>query len=268
MNLEVITTKANGRARPVELLFVHGIFSCAQIWQPFFQPYFAEQGYTSHAVSLRGHGRSAKPEGMWKTRLSDYVADLEEVVDQIGSAPVMVGTSLGGVLVQHYMQRHRLPAAVLLASGPPHGMIPSTLSMIVTRPLLAIEMSMMWVTGPGAGTVDTARRALFRKDTPDDYIERLFPEPQREPPLVALDALALDLPTSLPNREVPVLVLGAEKDAFITPEAVRSTARAFGVEAEVFPNMPHAMMLDEDWQLVANRIVEWLDDVVPGRDPS
>lgn len=265
MKLEVITTKANGRARPVELLFVHGIFSCAQIWQPFFQPYFAEHGYTSHAVSLRGHGRSSGPNGFWTTRLSDYVDDLQEVVEQIGSAPAMVGTSLGGVLVQHYLQRHSLPAAVLLASGPPHGMIPSALSMMATRPLLALEMSMMWVTGPGTGTVHTARRALFREDTPDDYIARVFPEPQPEPPLVALDALAWDLPTSLPNRDVPVLVLGAEKDAFITVEAVHSTARAFGVEAEVFPNMPHAMMLDEDWKLVANRMLEWFEDVLPSK---
>ncbi len=57
---------------------------------------------------------------------------------------------------------------------------------------------------------------------------------------------------------MPVLVLGAEGDAFFRPAAVRETAEAFGVEAHIFPDMAHAMMLEPRWRLVADTILEWL----------
>ena len=39
MKLAVITHEAEGRARSVQLVFVHGVFSCAKLWEPFFQPF-------------------------------------------------------------------------------------------------------------------------------------------------------------------------------------------------------------------------------------
>ena len=60
---------------------------------------------------------------------------------------------------------------------------------------------------------------------------------------------------------VPVLVLGGEQDAFFPPGAIESTARIYGVKAEIFPGMAHAMMLEPDWQRVADRILEWLDGI-------
>jgi pimeloyl-ACP methyl ester carboxylesterase len=263
VKLEVITHEAEGRARPVQLVFVHGVFSCARLWELFFQPFFAGHGYTSHAVSLRGHGASEGQDRIMTTRLRDYVADVAQVAAGITPAPVLVGTSMGGMIVQHYLQRHPVAAAVLLASGPPHGMIPSAMSMMLTHPLLAWDMTMMSMFGPHLGTVETARRALFREDTPDDYIARYLPYPLPEAPLAMLDVLAFDLPPSSPRRDVPVLVLGGEADPFISRGALRETATAFGVEAEVFPGMAHAMMLDRDWRLVATRILDWLETALP-----
>ncbi len=263
MKLELIDKQPKGQARPTPLLFIHGVFSCARIWAPFFLPFFADHGYASYAVSLRGHGGSAGRERLWMTRLRDYLRDVEQVAAQIGRPPVVVGTSMGGVLVQHYMRRHPIPAAILMASGPPHGMIPSTLAMVAKNPLLVRDMTLMSVLGPGIATVDTARRALFRPDTPAEYIRRYLPEAQPESALVMLDVMALDLPPSTHNSDVPVLVLGAERDAFISSGTVRETARTFGVEPEVFPRMAHAMMLDEEWETVATRILVWLEEVFP-----
>ena len=197
------------------------------------------------------------------TRLRDYVRDVEQVSAEIGQPPVLIGTSMGGVVVQHYMQRNSSPAAVLMGSGPPHGMIPSMFNMVATSPLLVRDMTLLSLFGPDAATVDTARRALFRSDTPAAYIRRHLPPVQPESTLVMLDVMAFDLPPARQQSGVPVLVLGAERDAFIPTSALRETARAFGVEPEVFPAMPHAMMLDEDWEMVATRILEWLEKVLP-----
>ncbi len=263
MKLEIISLSPDRARRGPPLLFVHGAFSCARVWEPFFLPFFAERGYHCHALSLRGHGRSKAGRRLVPTRLRDYVADVEEVIGRLGTVPVLIGTSMGGVVIQHLMQRQRCPAVVLMASGPPHGMVPSMVRMVATNPLLVRDMSLMLWLGPGMATLDGARRALFRPETSAEYILRHLPPAQPEPPMVMLDLMGLDLPPSIRRDDVPVLVLGAERDAFISPTAVHETARTFGTRAEIVPGMAHAMMLDEGWREVAERILSWLDTVLP-----
>jgi pimeloyl-ACP methyl ester carboxylesterase len=52
--LEIITQQPKKDAGLTPLLFVHGGWHGAWCWE-FFQSYFAEQGYVSHALNLRGH---------------------------------------------------------------------------------------------------------------------------------------------------------------------------------------------------------------------
>lgn len=268
MQLEVIK-KAPGDedapARSTPLLFVHGAYSSAWIWTPFFQPFFARHGFTTYALSLRGHGRSEGRSRLPTTRLRDYLEDVERVACQIKPAPVLVGTSLGGVIIQHYLKRNRPPAAVLLASGPPSGMIPSTLRMALTNPWLMWDLTWMGLLGPAAATLSGTRRALFRHDTPSEHIRRFMPKAQPESALAMWDVSALDLPPSRPRRDLPVLVMGAGRDAFISPLAIEETARAFGVDPVIFPEMAHGMMLDQDWEQVALCMLEWLERVLPER---
>lgn len=267
MRLEVISRTPAGAARPASLLFVHGAFSSAHIWKPFFLPFFAERGYRAHALSLRGHGDSEGRGQISSTRLRDYMNDVAQVARDLekdgGSPPVLIGTSMGGIIVQKYMHEHPVAAAVLLASGPPHGLLPTIMRMALGNPRLVSDMMMMQYVGPDTATLAGARRALFRDDTPDDYIRRYLPKAERESPWVMTDMIGLDLPPSSRFEDVPVLVLGGDCDAFISPGVVEATASTYGTRAEIFEGMPHAMMLDRDWQKVAERIADWLDETLP-----
>jgi pimeloyl-ACP methyl ester carboxylesterase len=72
------------------------------------------------------------------------------------------------------------------------------------------------------------------------------------------DMLLLNLPR--PDLvTAPLLVMGAEKDVCFTRQEVHATARAYHVEAEIFPKMGHDMMLEPGWDAVAARIHEWLE---------
>ena len=68
--------------------------------------------------------------------LSDYVADVAEVAASLPSSPILVGHSMGGGVVQRYLEtRARAPGAVLLASLPPTGVIGATLKIARNHPL-------------------------------------------------------------------------------------------------------------------------------------
>lgn len=269
MQLEVISRKPEQTARATALLFVHGAYSSAALWAPYFLPFFADAGYSAYALSLRGHGASEGRERLAQTRLRDYVDDVVQVCCELEEWPVLIGHSMGGMVVQKVINDHPIPAAVLLASPPPHGLLPSMLSAAVFNPRVFLQMSLLQFLGPDAASLDGARRALFRPDTPDAEIRRLLPPAAPGSLRVMLDIFGFDLPPSTPRRDVPVLVMGGKEDACVTNAAVEASARAYGTHAEMFEGMPHAMMLDREWQRVAQRIFEWLDaTLIPPAAPA
>lgn len=263
MTLELLSITPERPKNPVPLLFVHGAYCSAQIWTPFFLPFFADHGYATHAVSLRGHGKSEGRQRLSTTHLRDYVADLATVAARLETEPVLIGWSMGGLVVQRYIHDHDAHAAVLLASAPPHGMLSGMLNMAICNPILATDMMLVQTLGPRMATMAGIRQAFFRPNTPDEYIKAHFPSAEPESHVAVLDMLGLDFPASKNPRDIPVLVLGGEQDSSVTRSAVEGTARSYGTTAEMFPGMPHAMMLDRDWEQVARRILGWLDETLP-----
>jgi pimeloyl-ACP methyl ester carboxylesterase len=273
MRLEVISHLPSGGQRPTPLLFVHGACAGAWVWEPHFLPYFARHGYAAHALSLRGHGGSDGGAGLAFARLRDYVADVEQVAAGLAGAPVVIGHSLGGMVVQKYLHRHpgKVPAAVLMASAPPHGILGSYFHMLFRHPRLLLEMSLVQTLGPfglQVTGVDRVRRALFSAATADEVFYAFAPRLEAESAMAVLDLWGLDTVPSRPSLHLPVLVLGGENDAFIAPGALRETARTYRTRPEVFAEMGHALMLDHHWQQAADRILAWLEATLPAAAPA
>jgi alpha-beta hydrolase superfamily lysophospholipase len=60
-----------------------------------------------------------------------------------------------------------------------------------------------------------------------------------------------------------MLVLGAEDGVMIGVAEVRRTGRRYGAQTEIVPGIAHDMMLDTRWELLAERIAQWLDEQYP-----
>ena len=257
--LELITRHPVGKPKGPPLLFVHGAFTNAGIWDAHFLPYFAERGYVAHALSLRGHGGSEGHGLLPWSSLADYVADLVDTVRGLGVKPVLIGHSLGGMVVQRYLRTGKAPGAVLMASAPPYGMWDSTLGMAFRDPLLVHQLTMLMTFGPGVVDIGAVRRAMVSERMPDEELHRYESLFQSESQRVMVDMIAFDPFSWLPAPSLPVLVLGAENDAFLSPGQITATARAFGTKAVIFPHMAHGMMIEPDWHTVADTIADWVD---------
>ncbi len=119
--LEVIDKGSFTEAHPVPLLFVHGNWQGAWCWDEYFLDFFTSKGYRAVALSLRGHGKSPAPKPMQFCSISELVDDVESVAASLATRPVVIGHSMGGFVVQKYLESHEAPAGVLLASEPPRG---------------------------------------------------------------------------------------------------------------------------------------------------
>lgn len=259
MWLETIKEEAAYDARSTPILFVHGMSHAAWCWAEHFLPYFARHGYASHALSLRGHGGSEGRERLHWTALYEYVSDLAQVAGQMERPPVLVGHSMGGMVVQKYLESNGTPAAVLLASVPPRGLGPATVRFSLRHPLVFMKANLTMSMLPMFSTPQLARELLFSTSMPEDKLRTYCSRLQDESYRAYLDMMGLSLPR--PERvTAPTLVMGAADDGLISPSEVEATARAYQTQAEVLPGMAHDMMLEAGWQTVADRMLIGLSD--------
>jgi pimeloyl-ACP methyl ester carboxylesterase len=257
MRLETITRTPKNQTHKTPLLFVHGMWHGAWCWEEFFLPFFADNGYHVTALSLRGHAGS---EGRIRgCTIEEYVRDVERIAKTLNTPPVVIGHSMGGFLTQKYLERNDAPAAVLLASNPHFGLWPSFLRMVWQRPLVVLKSLVQLRMRPVVETPDAARWTLFSDDMPKKQLLKYYKKLNDESFRMFIDLLGLNL--AHPKKiKTPLLILGAEKDNSIKPDQVHATAKAYGLQAEIFPNMAHDMMLEKDWEAVAKRILDWLNE--------
>ena len=261
--LEVIDKGSCSESHPAPLLFVHGAWHAAWCWDEHFLDFFADNGYRALAVSLRGHGGSPTPRPLRGCSIADYVEDVRSVADDLPTRPVAIGHSMGGLVVQKYLESHAAPAGVLVASVPVQGDRAALLRFMRRHPWLAAKGTFTDNTMLGLDTPVRARESMFSAETPESQIVRHLARFQQE----SKRAIHVDMPfRALPRPDhvsAPLLVLGAGCDGVITTEEVRATATAYGTAAEIFPGMGHDVMLEPGWEAVAQRIHTWLETVAP-----
>lgn len=259
VDLEVITRLPSDGAHGTPIVFVHGAYGGAWCWEENFLPWFADRGHAAYAVSLRGHGASGGG-GLDNAGIDDYVADLLQVTGRMERPPVLVGHSMGGFVVQKYLEYGAAAGVALMAAVPPRGLVGPSLSLMVWQPTVALSIGAGQFFGKSWDSPDVMRAALFSEALPTDkadaYLARMGPESTR-----AMMEMAGLAPPQLDGRTLPpVLVMGAHDDALIPPAFVRSTARAYGVFPNILEDIGHVMMLDVGWESVAEIVFDWMVD--------
>jgi pimeloyl-ACP methyl ester carboxylesterase len=242
---------------PTPLLFVHGAWHGAWCWHEHFVPYFTDAGYTVHAPDLPGHGANQSGKALRWLRVRDYVAEIARVAAALPAPPVIIGHSMGGFVVQKYLEKHPAAAAVLLASIPPRGVLDTVLRIVRRHPLRFLKANATLSLYPLVDDPALARELFFSPSMPEADVQRYFAKLQDESYSAFLDMLLFDRPQ--PERvRVPVLVLGAENDTIFHTYEVEATARAYHTSAKIFPGMAHNVLLEPRWRDVAGTILEWL----------
>src|SRR3712207_5722689 len=98
--LELVEARPNGQASGAPLLFLHGGFGGAWMWNEIYLPFFATRGRHAAAVSLRAHGASGGYDGLRRWSLQDFAEDVRRAHAALPAAPLAIGHSMGGLLAQ------------------------------------------------------------------------------------------------------------------------------------------------------------------------
>lgn len=234
------------------IIMVHG---GSHGWWAFekWQPYFAERGWGTFALSLRNHTDShcVPLHEYLRLKVCDYVEDVLAVVGWIGEAPIFMGHSMGGIVAQKAAEIANPPALVLVAPVPPG-------QMGALRAPLPTDRTVL----PDCETVRRLWFHLIDDKTLLSVCERLVPESPSVMNDYGNGRLAVDL-TAL---HFPILVVGGDRDRSGLPSA-RSVAEFLGAEWTLFPECGHEVMQEPKSLQVAASIEAWLGRVVSSPSP-
>lgn len=173
------------------VVLVHGAANSAAVWR-FWQPALADRGWSSWAVDLRGHGRSA-PADLAEVGMADYAADVLEIARTLGTSPVAIGWSMGGL-------------AALLAAA--RGGVTAWVGLGPSRP--ARERDPAFAVG--SGTFGAEEYGIVSADPAD---QPTMPDLDLEERRIALASLGRESRRARDERRAGIVVAGLSCPALV-----------------------------------------------------
>ena len=258
-DLEFLEGRPDGEVKGPPLLFIHGGFGGAWMWNEVFLPFLIRRGRAVAAVSLRGHGDSDGYEHLRRWSLVDYLTDVRRAHAELHEPPVIVAHSLGGLLAQMLLGRLEMRALVLLGSLPPDGLLWVGPRLALTEPRIWTEAMSASVSKMREPIVAAGYELLFSEGLPRERLRRYASLMTPESPRALLDAHCPGpiVPAALCG--VPSLVVGGDLDRLVWRPSTVRTAFYHGAEHRTLSGMGHFLQLDTGAEELAGQLLDWME---------
>jgi len=233
------------------LLLVHGAGHGAWCWE-LWQERLPALGWESFALSLRNHPGSRPVDSetyLARLRVEDYADDVATLARHIARPCVVVGHSMGGIVVQSFAARYgaeggALAALVLLAAVGPGQLGPLRSERFPSDVAYALAR-------------DVAAQRYFHSTDPavrERALNRLVPE---SPSVMNQSTCGEGVPIRPDEIACPVLVVTAEHDHSVVPRDGR-IATYYGGDWLHDAEDGHDVMLEAGWATLLDRILAWV----------
>jgi alpha-beta hydrolase superfamily lysophospholipase len=245
-------------ARP-PMLMVHGIMGGGWYFEKWLG-FFAALGTPAYALNLRGHHGSRPVHDVGRVSVMDYVSDVRDAAAGVrerhpGAPLVLVGHSMGGLIVQKAAESLEPAALVLVSTVPPRG-IP-----LLCWPLFRRELkhapAMLTSRAIVADPKDVA--ALFLNRVPPaeavSFVSRWAPVSGRAGRDITFGRIAVDAA----RITCPVLVVAGADDVAIPPRIQQKVARKYGATFRTYKGNAHFLIWEAGWDRTAADVATWLD---------
>jgi pimeloyl-ACP methyl ester carboxylesterase len=252
------------------LLFVHGAYCDAWCWEVHILPWFAAAGYPAYALSLRGHGKSPGRDDLGSLHLDDYMDDIRQVVAELPARPVLIGHSMGAALVERLIAEETYPGAALICPVPPSGLLPVLTRLWWGRPDFFWHGQKLHRGAIDPVAMSTLREFYFTTNAPPEILAGAMRHLSPESPQAVMELAWRGMSRQAAAHDTPMCVIAAADDALFTPDEAQGTAARHGIEAIVLEGLPHMLMLEPGWELLAETLRDWIKRSVraPGPAPA
>lgn len=242
-----LAVQESGSPSGPAIVFIHGLLGSRLNWeQQVASPDL--QGYRLITYDLRGHGLSGKPEDAEAYRDGRrYADDLAAVLKATGARrPVLVGWSLGGVVMSNYLAAYGdgdIGALVYV-----DGVIELNGALITAHPSVYAGMASTDLK-THLDAVRTFLALCFHTQPDAAAFERLLSNAAMASWTMTktMPSMTVAAAQGLPQVRVPLLALYGARDELVNtePSLVRLRALNPRMQAKVYANSGHAPFLEE-----------------------
>jgi len=248
------------------VIFIHGMFVTPLCWSGWIDRFNA-RGILCEAPAWPRHEgtaaelRARHPDAaLAKLTLPELVAHFEAIVKQQPSPPVLVGHSMGGLIVQLLLNRGLGAKGVAIDSAPPKGVF------VLRWSMLRANAGLFFGGKPLLWTESQWRYAFTNTSSPEEvhatYEKHLVPESKR----VGRGALGAAIDWDKPHA--PLLLVAGGADHTIPAAVNRANVKKYKhaesrVDFKEFPGRTHYTILDggldgKGWEEVCDYVGDWV----------
>jgi non-heme chloroperoxidase len=251
---------------PVNIMMIHGMWAGGWAWNNYLQ-IFSKVDCTCLTPTLRHHQAAPiqPPAELGYVSLGDNVKDLQDEIEKLDHLPILIGHSMGGILVQMLAARGLAKAMVLLSPAPPQG-----INVISSASLRMFQESFkhwgFWQK-PTRPTFRDATATLLDhlpKDEQRCTYEQLVHESGRAACEIGFWFLDKHHVKYVDTSKItcPVLLIAGSEDRIHPPAVMRKVALRYKPYSTYYEFHDHGHWLigEPGWQMIANYIIDWLKE--------
>jgi pimeloyl-ACP methyl ester carboxylesterase len=254
------------------VLFIHGLWLHQTSWASW-ESFFNEAGYETMAPGWPGDlptvdEARANPDSVANKGIEDITEQMRSVIESLESAPILIGHSFGGMIVEKLLGEGRGAAGVAIDAAQIKGVLPLPLSSLKsTLPVFKNP------TNKHKSVMLTAEQFeySFGNAVPPEESQELYdrwavPSPGRPLFEAAVANFSLHSPDKVATKNSergPLLLMMGGQDHTVPEAITKSTLKQYKHSSAVtdlleFEDRGHSLTIDHGWREIAQASLEWL----------
>ena len=251
---------------PTSVVFIHGMFVTPSCWKNW-ESHFRARGYRTLAPAWPEHeppaaaqrARHPNPK-LAELTLERLVEHHRAVVRELPDKPILVGHSMGGLIVQLLLQEDLGAVGVAIDSAPPKGVVTLAWSFLKSNwPAInpfASANEPIYLDEDAFHYAFT--NTLSREQSRAAWDSEVVPESRRVGKGPTTGAAKIDFS----RARAPLLMIAGEKDHIIPAGLVGKNFARYGqaapTELKTFGGRDHFLIGSEGWLEIADFVLDWL----------
>ena len=248
------------------IVLIHGLFQNPKAWTGW-KKHLESMGYTVHTPAYPYHEgepsalRSHIDPALGMVTFGDVERSLTAFIDTLPEVPILIGHSMGGLMVQRLIASGRGVAGACIDAAPPAGIFSFKWSFLKANLPTINPLKGNSVVLPSVEWFQYAFcNTMTMEQTTREYNDYVVPESRNIPRSSTKSDGKIDF--NKPHK--PLLFIAGEMDHIIPASLNMSNYKAYTDpgskrDYKVFAGRTHYICGQENWQEVADYIIDWMN---------
>ena len=220
------------------LIFVHGMLSNANVWNPIIN-YFNERKFSCKAVNLK-EGLNLR-----KAHFQDYVDKVKAITTE---EDIVIGHSMGGLIVQKVAEEADIKCGVAICSATPKGI--SYHRGII---LSSVKYASKVILGRPFKQDYQYIRKYALAGLEEEKAKNFYKEMEKQSAIVTYELGMKRIAIDEKKVRCPLLFITTKQDGICTPELVKKLAGKYNAGYKIYDGCHH-FFYNSNWKDIADGI--------------